>query len=471
METTATTETTATPVTNAAGKPYHAKRPHRKSRTGCRNCKARKVKCDEGRPACRMCTLRRETCVYMAAPKRAPRSTSSSSPTPSRDGDAAALEQRCCTSAVVPQPQFRPGGHDETDMRLLWFYTTATYSSFSTGQLKERNVDVILKVNVVQHAFANRFLMDTILGLSAMHINHLGIRNLGISRSLELQYRARAFENFRKAVEAADPSTYPALLITSLFLCGLSTHVFRGEEARPFAVLDWMNLWKGIGTIIELIRSQHEQLFRTRLGSLVFRPAVDLDASARCIPNQLLLMIASIKEGDPDFPLSQVYYRALQLLGSLYLELRNGFTPLLFLRIVTFFTFFPNSLIRPAREMRPRALVIIAHYLVFTRFKANHSWWIEDIAQYEIPNICSFLGPGWEDLLRLPIASLYTEDNTALARLLLGDPSWHPPSKIEQVPAPSLYEERELAIRTVKAEETAEEAREYLENYAADEFC
>ncbi|KAL2147898.1 hypothetical protein VTI28DRAFT_3376 [Corynascus sepedonium] len=440
----------------AVEKPYHPKRPHRKSRAGCRNCKTRKVKCDEGRPACRMCTLRHETCVYMAPPKRASR-VHSSSPAPSRDGEPAssasrALGQQRCAGAVITQPQFRPGGYDDTDMRLLWFYTTATYSSFSTGSLKERNVDVILKVNVVQHAFANRFLMDTILGFSAMHINHLGLKNMGVPRSLELQYRARAFETYRKAVEAADPATYPALLITSLFLCGLSTHVFRGEEARPFAILDWMTLWKGIGTIIGLIGFPDEQLYRTSFGALIFRPSIDMDASARCIPSQLLFMIASVKDGDPDFPLVKSYYGALQLLGSLYLELRNGFTPLLFLRVVTFFTFLSHPLLRAAREMRPRALVIVAHYLPFTRFKANHSWWVEDIAKYEIPNICNFLGPEWKTLLQLPMASLQAEDNMALARLLLGDPSWHPPSTIEEEPFTSLFE-RELSIRTIKSED------------------
>ncbi|KAI3321896.1 hypothetical protein HD806DRAFT_502242, partial [Xylariaceae sp. AK1471] len=31
------------------------RRPHSKSRTGCRVCKSRRVKCDETRPSCRRC--------------------------------------------------------------------------------------------------------------------------------------------------------------------------------------------------------------------------------------------------------------------------------------------------------------------------------------------------------------------------------------------------------------------------------
>lgn len=149
-------------------KPYHYKRPHRKSRAGCRNCKKRKVKCDEGRPTCRLCTVRKETCVYMTVAKRASPTASSAASSPSKESgsDLARVETRPGT--VSQQPLFIPSGRIELDMRLLWFYTTATYSSFSTGSLRERSVDVALKVNVVQHAFANPFLMDCILGLSAM---------------------------------------------------------------------------------------------------------------------------------------------------------------------------------------------------------------------------------------------------------------------------------------------------------------
>ncbi|KAK4043607.1 hypothetical protein C8A01DRAFT_43545 [Parachaetomium inaequale] len=456
-----TSDSASTPST-AAGKPYHAKRPHRKSRAGCRNCKARKVKCDEGRPVCRPCTVRGETCVYVVVPQRAPRTSTSSSPASSPDRgptpSSIALAAGGRHTTVTQQPQFIPSGHHEIDMRLLWFYTTATYASFSTGTLKERSVDVVLKVNVVQHAFANPFLMNCILGLSAMHINHLGIKNMGISRSQEMQYRAKAFETYRKAVAAADPTTYPALLATSLLLCGLSSHVFRGEDAKPFSILDWLTLWKGIGAIIEV--THIPAVFRTGIAALVFRPAVDMDASARCLPSHLLFMVASIKEGDPDFPLVQKYYKALKFLGSLYLELRNGFSEKLFLRIVTFLTFLPKPFIKAAKEKRPRALVILANYLAFTRFKAGACWWLEGIAEQEIPNIYNLLGPEWEGLLRLPMASLLVEDNRALIRLLLDDPSWDEPARME---AESLTSESErgLAIRAAILEDTTPEVEAY----------
>ncbi|KAK3293305.1 uncharacterized protein B0H64DRAFT_403963 [Chaetomium fimeti] len=473
------------PATAPAGKPYHAKRPHRKSRTGCRNCKARKVKCDEGRPVCHPCTVRGDKCVYLVAPPPArvsrsrttsPASSSDSRPastpapasafTPASSPDFVLVGRHADT--ITQQPQFIPSGHTQADMRLLWFYTTATYASFSTGQLKERSVDVVLRVNVVQQAFANPFLMNCILGLTAMHINHLGIPNLDISRSLEIQYRTKALESYRKAVEAADPATYPALLANSLMVCGLSTHIFRGEDARPFSFLDWMTLWKGIGAIINV--TNFPQMFRTGIAALLFRPAVDMDASAHALPNYLLFMVASIKTDDPDHPLVPKYYKALKFLGSLYLELRNGFSHRLFLRIVTFLTYLPKPIIQAARERRPRALVILAHYLVFITFKARSCWWMDGIAGFEIPNIARLLGPAWAGLLRVPLAALRETDNRGVARLLLDDPGWDEPTDMFVEPV-SPAGERELAIRALMEDDMAPEVQAYRARKLEVELC
>ncbi|KAK4155238.1 hypothetical protein C8A00DRAFT_42120 [Chaetomidium leptoderma] len=447
-------------MTPAAGKPFHPKRPHRKSRAGCRNCKTRKVKCDEGRPTCRTCTARNESCVYMAVSRRASPPSPPSPPSPASAASSPGKEPastlvpivaRHAAAATVPQqPLFIPSGHSELDMRLLWFYSTVTYTSFSTGALQQRSVDVVLKVDVVQHAFANPFLMNCILGLSAQHINHLGLENMGISKSHEIYYRAMAFETYRKAVAAAEPATFPAMLATALLLCGLATHVFRGDEAVPLSIMDWMMLWKGIGAIIEV--TKFPRLVKSGIARLIFRPEVDFDASSRCLPSYLLFMLSSIKEGDPEFPLVPRYYKALQYLGSLYRELRNGFSQMLLLRIVTFVTYLDKPFIENARERRPRALIILAHYLVFAKFRVKTCWWMEGMSDHEIPNISRFLGPEWAHLLRVPMAALLLDDDKDIARLLLDDPSWDVPTKMEDEPL-TLDDERTLAIRAARGED------------------
>lgn len=41
------------------------RRAHRKSRTGCKNCKLRRTKCDEVKPACTSCLRFNITCSYL----------------------------------------------------------------------------------------------------------------------------------------------------------------------------------------------------------------------------------------------------------------------------------------------------------------------------------------------------------------------------------------------------------------------
>lgn len=349
--------------------------------------------------------------------------------------------------AFVEEPLFMPSGRDDIDMRLLWFYTTHTWTSYSTGSLRFRDVEEVLRVHVVQHAFANPFLMDCLLGLSAMHLNRCGIPSMGVPRTRELLYRAKAFETYRKAVEAADPATFPALLACSVLLCGLSTDGFRGESARPLYLLDWMVLWRGIGAIVSI--TGLPRLFQSGVAALIYRPEVDLDASVRHVPSHLLSMVASIEQGDPDLPFAEAYSLALKHLGSLYLELRHGPSELLMLRIVIFFTYLSAEFVDAARRRRPRALVILAHYLVFTKLSAVRCWWMQDVADHEIPSICGLLGPGWAHMLRVPVTALPLTDMLDIARLLLNDPCWKPPQAAPGNQALARAPDRELETSVV----------------------
>ncbi|KAH8881802.1 hypothetical protein GQ53DRAFT_466576 [Thozetella sp. PMI_491] len=48
------------------GQEYKSRRPPNKSRTGCRTCKTRRLKCDEQKPECGQCTYSNRQCTYAA---------------------------------------------------------------------------------------------------------------------------------------------------------------------------------------------------------------------------------------------------------------------------------------------------------------------------------------------------------------------------------------------------------------------
>ncbi|EFQ32922.1 hypothetical protein CGRA01v4_00621 [Colletotrichum graminicola] len=429
--TTNTTTTNSTATNHTDDKPYHSKRPHKKSRTGCKNCKTRKVKCDETRPVCRNCMLRKADCVFPALShshsETRPGSPSSSSagaisPARSRQGSYAGSDDDY-NALIMREPLFIPAGdRDATDMKLLWFYTTNTFSSFATQAGRVKRIDDILQIKIPGHAFERPFLMDCLLGTSALQLQHL---KQDISPSRVFRYRARAFEGYRKAIEEGKPETFPALLATSLLLTALSSQMFREEGTKDLYIIDWMIVWRGIGLVIDMATPQ--TLWDSGLAELFIRPPIDLDEAAKHIPNDLLFMISSIQPGDPDYEDVPTYYDTLKYLGSLYSELANGFSPIMNLRVVTWFTFIPKGFVELGRKKRPRALVILAHYLMFMKV-AKGLWWIDGIGDREIAGIVRFLGDNWSEELAAPRLSLLLDDQTDIARLILADPDWQSPT-------------------------------------------
>jgi hypothetical protein len=436
-----------------ADKKYHSKRPHKKSRAGCKNCKARKVKCDEARPTCRSCRLRKTECVYPPTPQtKASSGNTTGTPSSSTKSSSTSLTTLATAKAgvdfaivphsssyspaagatylshiptIVHEPLYRPNSAiDEIDMRLLWFYTTDTSASFSVENGYKVPANAVMRTALVQHAFENPFLMDTLFALASLHLQFLGDGRIDTQRAAA--YRARSFAGFKVAVEDPRPDRLPALIANSLVITAVSTYAFREPDCKELYILDWMVVWRGIGIMINLMG--FAEFRQSDVLPLFSRPPVDLDRATGTVPVQLLLMISSIDANDPSDPDhadAATYYTALTYLGALYHHLRSeGFGPIMKLRIITWFTYLPAQFIELARNRRPRALVIIAHYAAFLKL-ATDVWWLEGVGQRSIEQICRHLGSEWINMLTVPLIAMNTDDHLALARVLLGDPDWY----------------------------------------------
>ncbi|OTB04533.1 hypothetical protein M426DRAFT_58399 [Hypoxylon sp. CI-4A] len=418
-------------------RPYHTKRPHKKSRAGCQQCKKRKVKCDEKRPTCKACRLRREKCVY-------PSATAStavaevvndsrleiSSPSPSSQSPSGSSQQALSNALspgamVISEPMFRPAEMgDSLDMRMLWFYTTTGFQYFSIQTGRSAVVDHILQVKVVEHAFRSPFLMDCLMAVSAMHLQTWK-QPVPVQRAAA--YGCKAFQGYRDAIERAYRPDFPALIPASLLMIAMSSQMFREPDAKPLYIIDWMQMWRGIGVIVELISPA--VLHESGMAVLFYRPPVDLKKAAMCIPSNLMSMVSSIGPGDADNGYQKIYSDMLKYLGSLYQEMKeHGFNSIFNLRIITFFTFIPKDFMPLAKEHRPRALVILGHYLCFAKL-IQDVWWMEGIADRQIEQICEQVGEEWQHLLRVPQMVLKASDRREIAQLLLENRSWTPTEK------------------------------------------
>ncbi|KAI1433055.1 hypothetical protein GGR50DRAFT_688533 [Xylaria sp. CBS 124048] len=426
--------TSATEI--ADGQPqrrYIPKRPHRKSRAGCRQCKKRKVKCDEARPACKACILRNERCIYQrTAPPPATRSSFvGGRDLAIRSRETSVEEVEIIRDVqfggskipVIAEPLFIPEqAADATDMKMLWFYTTYAFENFSINSGRSPVVDYALKVKIVEHGFRSPFLMEALKASSALQLLALG---QPIPSRKITAYQARAFEGYRDAIESGNPADYPALFGCSLFMVVMSSTNFRDLRGKRLFIVDWIPIWRGIGLIVRFISPQ--AIVDSGLAALFHRPPIQKEAAARYVPQNLWHMVKSIKEDDADYPYRAEYFELLKFLGSLYMELEEyGFNPIFDLRVITFFSLFPRALIPLARELRPRILVIIAHWLCFVKFQHRRgSWWMQGITP-QADQIFDELGKEWQHLLLVPKVVMQTEGDVEIARLLTGNPNWTP---------------------------------------------
>ncbi|KAK4649873.1 hypothetical protein QC762_704340 [Podospora pseudocomata] len=111
------------------------RRGHTKSRRGCVQCKLRHVKCDEGRPACSLCTVSARQCSFMSeAPADSPSSSSLS-----RRRSLAGIS----TSSVTPR---------ETST-LLSDTSRALYSPTPEGLLNLRHIHLLVHLTSSKDIF------------------------------------------------------------------------------------------------------------------------------------------------------------------------------------------------------------------------------------------------------------------------------------------------------------------------------
>ncbi|KAF4120966.1 Fungal Zn(2)-Cys(6) binuclear cluster domain [Geosmithia morbida] len=234
-------------------------------------------------------------------------------------------------SLLPRQPLFRPSVADsDLGMRLLWFYTAATSSSFSVECGADRPSEKLLRTRIVRHAFETPFLMQSLLALSALHLQ---THKQSVDPRKALTYRARSFKGYRQAIWRADPETSPGLICNSLFPVALSFSNFRYPEGMDLYIVDWIVVWRGIGLMIQPISV--ERLVRTGIHCLFYRPPINLEEAEWCIPDELLVM--------------ETYYNTLKYLGSLYHYLCDGINQSMTLRIISWITFMPPDIIRPMR--------------------------------------------------------------------------------------------------------------------------
>ncbi|UPK97389.1 hypothetical protein LCI18_008324 [Fusarium solani-melongenae] len=378
-----------------------SRRRHHKSRSGCRPCKSRRVKCDETQPACNNCTRRDVVCEYFdtwrylinrpgESPKILPRldqsrDESTVSPAPSTQTDSSRIP-----NSLVPSQNLFPEGVGTPEDRLLDLRLFCHYLEMTT---RSTDVQMSWAFWIVQEASRSPSVMDALLGFSAFHLrrHHKHDETL---RDASHRFMARAIRRHREQLRAGFNDSNAASIVAT---CALVT--FHSSVNHSLLSLDdgghrlpvhWFRSFYMTMQVIRMARffSPDSDLCRRLAGiDRLQHEIMEREVGGKF--NFLLEYIDPLGPSDEESLLA--YGQAVALLSSLYCDLERT-TPLLFFITVS------SRYVDLLTAKDPRALAILGYFFMLVK-KSRQFWWVDGAPESEFATIMTLLPHRWRPVM------------------------------------------------------------------------
>ncbi|CAM1503840.1 Fc.00g014310.m01.CDS01 [Cosmosporella sp. VM-42] len=231
-----------------------ARRPHRKSRNGCFNCKRRKVKCDEVKPACANCIRFGIPCDF--APPPSPSNvvtppgaevgvSHGGEPSIPRRGpgrprkDWAALTRRSPqlaetatsppSTAVTPVPSSAssiidsiPCSINVADAELLLHFVSSTAATLTDSEdSDDGGIRQFWERNVPQIGISYHFVLHLIYALAGYHLAFLDVGSGDRPQQFSLaeHHSAIGLAELNKVLPSLDETNCGALYVSAVLVC------------------------------------------------------------------------------------------------------------------------------------------------------------------------------------------------------------------------------------------------------------
>ncbi|CAI6300515.1 unnamed protein product [Periconia digitata] len=233
---------------------------HKKSRNGCKQCKARHVKCDENRP-CSNCARHGVSCSLVDP--NAP-------PIPTQSGDGNVI-RKSSSKAQLTQPKKEPSEENSPQANSLGYVLNATDESSSPSTSSDSFPFItkfvyrrdnqpsnlwIQDLHLMQHwitvvadkmsqreeskslwktewtkaAMTHNFLMHEILALSALHLAATNPAEQRMYHGLGIHHQDHALRGMRKVLGTITEANASQLFATSI-LVSITVFASRGQDA------------------------------------------------------------------------------------------------------------------------------------------------------------------------------------------------------------------------------------------------
>ncbi|RAL14677.1 Zn(II)2Cys6 transcription factor [Aspergillus homomorphus CBS 101889] len=254
-----------------------SRRSHNKSRLGCQNCKRRRVKCDEKKPACTPCSRHSIDCDFTHPPavSSVPRATTrqyrfrrskyqaetqTESSTTSRSDSEARYSASVSTGTqcdlAVSQP---PGGVSFADLKLYHHFMTTACKTLAD---EKADTNRVWSDHVARWGISFPSILHLILSLSALHL-------ASENPDSRAEYIAQADDHFTFGVRSVtgvlallDSENCQLIYMSAALIC--LAYFGRGPRTGEFLVFshtgqsEWLVLLRGVRSILI---THHQRIF------------------------------------------------------------------------------------------------------------------------------------------------------------------------------------------------------------------
>ncbi|OJD33967.1 c6 transcription protein [Diplodia corticola] len=422
--------------------PPRPRKGHRKSRTGCTNCKRRKVKCDEIKPECGNCVKHRIRCDYLdstlamtpqssAADVQACGSTSPQDASMADDG-IPPIDPRFMGS---PTPLHH--GHEVSlalnvvDLELMYnFITSTSHTMSSIPELRN-----LWRLEVPRIAFRHDFVLRALLAVSALHMAQFkqdpDARDFYVERALA-QHRLSLREPMAM-LQNLSAENGSAVFVFAVLTAVLSLATPRqpndllvvGDGAG--GITNWLFLLRGVSSVAD---SSREWILSDNIAGMVHRinvPVLDAEMAAEEGPppedeeqEQLKTLrrflqrdfgadAADIADGGNGVPDElRVYLEATDKLSRAFAYFSRSNSRATDSEVRAIFIWIyrvSDEYLGLLTQFRPHALLIFGYYSALLH-RLDSLWWVKGWGTHLISLIYGQLDPYYRALLRWPIEEI-----------------------------------------------------------------
>ncbi|KAM0203406.1 hypothetical protein ACHAQD_009125 [Fusarium lateritium] len=358
-----------------------AKLFHKKSRTGCQQCRNRRVKCDETKPVCCHCNRLELPCIYG-------RVTSPNSDLPAE--------------AAVEPPESE--SRRKLELALFYQYMTDTGPSLAIADSTAH----FWVTTSCRLALESDSLLYAMYMVAALHTEHRsGLKDLEASDTCRI-YLNMAIREHHKDVAGMNSENIEYICLTSSMLRIYGFVRLQGRSLQPYTPpVDWLRI-TGSSTAVfrqawDLIKDKPKSVAYEMIESASdFRD----DSESAELRQDLEHLMSREKPHELQEPWDSeteaAYAGALNLIGGIWKALDSQcLAGGVGRRVVVFPMLLNKRFADMVEELRPRALVILAHYFALLA-TLSRVWWIGDSGPREVRAIAAILPDEWQGLLDWP---------------------------------------------------------------------